>query len=146
MVFWDALQEEVLAEILCAYGAHLSKKIGFNSQKTSYKAFLKLQDFITKLKKQRKVVEFQLVALDSPLRDLRMIKDTDELQALKKSANLNWKGFEYICSILQEGISEEEVALQFEIFCRTHGAEKLSFSAARNDRAFSPRGWHLAAG
>jgi Xaa-Pro aminopeptidase len=46
---------------------------------------------------------------------------------MKKSAALVWKGFEHIRRSLKVGVTEKELALSFEIFCRKQGAEKLSF-------------------
>ena len=68
-----------------------------------------------------------LVPLPSPLAQIRAIKDTEEMISLHKGANLAWRGFEHVCSILKEGITEKQVALEFQIFCLKNGAEKLSF-------------------
>ena len=52
------------------------------------------------------------------LQSLRLIKDVAELKIMKKSAALVWKGFEHIRKSLKVGITEKELALSFEIFCR----------------------------
>lgn len=62
-----------------------------------------------------------------PTRELRLIKDSQELKLMKKSAAVVWKGYEHICRSLKVGITEKELALSFEMFCRQRGAEKLSF-------------------
>jgi Xaa-Pro aminopeptidase len=68
-----------------------------------------------------------LQEVPQPLRELRLIKDAAELKLMKKSAAVVWKGFEHIRKSLETGITEKELALSFEIFCRKQGAEKLSF-------------------
>ncbi len=61
------------------------------------------------------------------LKELRVVKTAAEIKALKKSSRLLWKGFEHIRRSLKAGITEKELALSFEIFCRRAGAEKLAF-------------------
>jgi Xaa-Pro aminopeptidase len=68
-----------------------------------------------------------LTGVPQPLKELRVIKDAAELKTMKKSANVVWKGFEHIRRSLKVGVTEKELALSFEIFCRKLGAEKLSF-------------------
>ena len=68
-----------------------------------------------------------LMGVPQPLKELRVVKDAAELKAMKKSASVVWKGFEHIRRSLKAGVTEKELALSFEIFCRKHGAEKLSF-------------------
>ncbi len=68
-----------------------------------------------------------LMGVPQPLKELRLIKDAAELKLMKQSAALVWKGFEHIRKSLKVGVTEKELALSFEIFCRKHGAEKLSF-------------------
>jgi len=68
-----------------------------------------------------------LQGVPQPLRELRLIKDASELKLMKKSAAVVWKGFEHIRKSLKTGVTEKELALSFEIFCRKQGAEKLSF-------------------
>jgi len=62
------------------------------------------------------------------LKQQRSIKDAGEIAALKRAASITWQGFKHIESLLKEGVSEEELALEFEIFVRKAGASSLSFS------------------
>lgn len=61
------------------------------------------------------------------LKKLRAIKDENEVAALKKAAHITMCGFKHVESLLKEGISEEELALEFEFFVRKAGATSLSF-------------------
>lgn len=78
-------------------------------------------------KQLKKLYPGILTPVPQLLKQLRAIKDAAELKAMKKSAGVLWKGFEHIRRSLKVGISEKELALAFEIFCRKHGAEKLAF-------------------
>lgn len=87
-------------------------------QHTSYARFLKLR---------AELPHIELIAELPFMTTLRSIKDTEERALMKKSAALNWKGFEYIRTQLQEGITEKEIAKRFELFCLQEGAQKLAF-------------------
>lgn len=91
--------------------------LAFDSNWTSVERFRKLESLC------------QLKGVSSPMKDLRAIKDLKEQKLLKKSATLLHKGFLHIVKKLKTGITEEELALEFEIFCRKEGAEKLAFDS-----------------
>lgn len=97
----------------------------FDPQFTSYERFTQLQkllDVPLSLPCQTSSGEV------SPLfESLRVIKDDTEILKMKKSARLLWKGFLFIKQSLKVGITEKELATQFEIFCLKNGAEKLAF-------------------
>jgi Xaa-Pro aminopeptidase len=69
----------------------------------------------------------ELKAGSSLLKQLRVVKDATEIEALKKAAALTWQGYTFIKGLLKEGISEEELAFEFEFFVRKQGASGLSF-------------------
>ncbi len=90
-------------------------------------AFNSLLTSVERQKQLGKLYRGTLRGVVSPLKEIRAIKEPAELRALKKSAALLWKGFQEIKRHLKVGITEKEVALEFEIFCRRHGAEKMAF-------------------
>lgn len=102
--------------------AFLEKKpvdaLVFDALTTSFEEFERLKKLFP---------ETRLEPFPGLLRDLRLIKDAYEQSALRKSARLLAKGFEYLKKRLRVGITELELALEFEIFCRRNGAEKLAF-------------------
>ncbi len=67
------------------------------------------------------------VAVSKPLKDLRVCKDADEIAALKRAAKVTWEGYQKVLKSLKEGVTEMEIALDFELHCRQNGASKLSF-------------------
>ena len=69
----------------------------------------------------------KLKPLDRPILRLREIKDRYELERIKRSAELLWKGFLHAKKKLRVGIKEKEIAWEFELYCRKQGAESLSF-------------------
>jgi Xaa-Pro aminopeptidase len=90
--------------------------LGFDPAKTSYERYLQLKDMTSLLK-----------PLENPLKEIRMIKSSEEIVAIKKSAELLMKGFSYLRTLLKEGISEKEIAKAFEVYVLLEGADKLAF-------------------
>ncbi len=97
---------------------HACKTLWFDGAHTSYDRFAKLQKLHVKLESK-----------SAFFKTLRSIKDASEIEKMKKSAQLLWRGFEYICSLLTEGITEKEISKRFEIFCLTEGGEGLAFES-----------------
>jgi len=95
------------------------KQIGFDSSTVTYEGYLTL-------KKGLPGVEW--TAKPNPLKEIRAIKEPKEIAHLKKAAEVTWRGYKRVLELLEEGITEEALALEFEIFCRKHGASGLSFS------------------
>ncbi len=115
-------------ENLFSFFLSLNKKeinIGFDSSNVSVFSHQKLVQFGEKMKTEGVHILFS--ALTLPFRELRLIKEAKEIASLQRSAGLNWKGFEHVCSLLKEGVSEAEIAWQFEKFCRETGAERMAF-------------------
>jgi len=68
-----------------------------------------------------------LITSSSKIEEVRSIKDPLEIQKMRVSGHLNYDGYEHAVSILKEGITEKEVAWEYEKFCRNRGGERLSF-------------------
>ncbi len=90
--------------------------MGFDAEYTTYDSFKSLLAFTEKL-----------IPLKSPIRRIREIKEPDEIDKLRAAADLGSKGFDYVCTLLTEGISEEKIARELEFFWRKKGGEKLAF-------------------
>lgn len=108
VVMWDE-QKKIL-------GKH--KRIAFDSASVTFDAYSALKSAFPHV---------EWIALPNPVKNLRAIKDAKEIAALKKAADLTWKGYRKIIEGLKVGVSEQELALEFEIFCLRNGASGLSF-------------------
>lgn len=92
------------------------KTLSFNQDNTPYKRF-----------KELKEKGLNLTPLNDPVSELRMIKDSDELELLRKASKLGVEGFEYAASLLREGITELEVAIELDIFWKRQGGKGVAF-------------------
>lgn len=94
-------------------------RLAFDSASISYDGYLAL-------KKELPHVEWEPIA--NPVKWVRALKEPKEIAALKKAADLTWKGYKHVVSCFKEGVSEEDLAWEFEKFCREKGSSGMSFS------------------
>ncbi len=87
----------------------------FDAQATSYVRFQELEKLVS------------LRPIDSPVAHLRMIKEPEEIVYLKEAAALGAEGFDFVKGLLKEGIKENELALELEIFWKRRGSKALGF-------------------
>ncbi len=109
----------ILAETPNTFIDHLSliQVLGFDSDNTSYHDFLKLE----------KNTKRTLKGINDPILKQRMIKSEIEITLLKQAATLGSEGFDYVVSLLKEGITETELAIELEIFWKRRGSKGMAF-------------------
>ncbi len=120
IVIYNSTHEDVRLFIKKIIGGG---KIGFEANTLSYNAFQKI------------FCDLNVEEADGLVEDLRLIKDEYEISAIEESLKLNHRLFDFVPSVLKNGISEYEVAYQIEKFFRENGASELSFpSIVAKDR------------
>ena len=105
-----------LGEILKKEGI---KTIGFEEENITYKEAADLEEKFEKI---------EFVPTVGIVEDLRTIKDSDEVENVKKACILTDKGFENIIQFLKPGVTETEIKAKLENFIRLEGGE-LAFSS-----------------
>lgn len=118
------LKENVLKEWIVDFQI---RQLGFDQQHTTYQAYLTLTQLANKLKTQSYALE--IIPVDAPIHKLRLIKDEDEIACLRKAAHLGYQGYEFVLSLLREGVSESELAFELEFFWKKRGASRLAFDS-----------------
>ncbi len=94
----------------------ITGKVGFDSLYTTYNEYQTLCKLDVKWE-----------PLCGPIQKLRLIKEPAEIEKLRVSAALCAQGYDYVLTLLKEGVIEEEVAMELELFWRKIGGEELSF-------------------
>ena len=102
---------ETLKQILADSGA----RIGFESRSMTAEMARTL------------AADRPLEACNGLVEQLRLHKDAEEREALKKSFALNHAMLEWVPGILKEGMTEAELSWQIERYFREHGASELAF-------------------
>ena len=111
-------KDETLMTLLDKPELKSVKTIAFNTDTTSYERFQQLQ---------KEIENLSLKPIDNPVAKLRSIKDPSEIDTLREAAQLGSEGFDFVCSLLKEGISEAEIALELEIFWKRKGGKGIAF-------------------
>jgi Xaa-Pro aminopeptidase len=92
-------------------------KVGFDSTTTSYHAYLSLKQDTRLL----------LKAMPSPLSAIRCLKEKEELKKIKQASDLCVRGLDHILKLIQEGVSEKQLAQALKIFWLNEGADDMAF-------------------
>lgn len=71
--------------------------------------------------------EYQLIATEGLVEEMRAVKDGSELALIKKAVALTDEAFHHLLSCMRPGMTEKQVAWEAECFMRESGAEKLAF-------------------
>lgn len=107
-------------EMLLEWG-HSLGRIGIDGDHESWNEVMALQ---------RKVEEKgvgAIVPLPHPLRLLRAQKSPEEIERIRQAARLAERGLSHLVTLLKEGITEKQVALEFDSFLKKEGAEGPAF-------------------
>lgn len=96
------------------------RSLGFVTDKTTYKEYLELQAMFSE-------ESIHLVPIENPVKKLRSIKEPEEIVKLQKAAALGSEGYDYVVSLLKEGITEAQIAFELEIFWKRKGGKSLAF-------------------
>jgi Xaa-Pro aminopeptidase len=103
MTFMDAIQR--------------LKTIGVDSEKMTVQAW---QDF-------NQMADKKFIPVQGLISRLRAIKDPEEITLLERAAALGSLGFDFVVSQLDQGVQENALAFQLEMFWREQGAKGVAF-------------------
>ncbi|MCX7923274.1 MAG: Xaa-Pro peptidase family protein [Clostridia bacterium] len=108
-------------------------KLGFEEGYLTYEKY-------SEYKKKLNVSEFS--PLGGVLETLRMVKDQDEIEIIKKAVEIADNAFSHIINFIKPGVREIEVAAEIEYFMKRQGAKGASFETivASGERASMPHG------
>ena len=94
------------------------ENVGFEENFVTYKEYYYL-------KKKYKINNF--VETEDIIEKLREVKDEEEIRNIKKACEITDQCFEHLKTFIQIGKTEKEIALEIEVFFKTHGADGLAF-------------------
>ena len=143
--YWTQSEEEVKAAQIVHYKKKLEgissllsdlklKRIGFESTSLTFSLHRSLLERLTN--------QAELIPLENEMKNLRAIKDAQELALLRGAIDIASKAFEYIMGIAKEGAFEREISLEMEFFMKRNGAHAVGFDiiVASGKRSALPHG------
>jgi len=109
------------------------KNLGFESPYMPFSFYKSLKKSLSPIK---------LIPIHGIVESLRVVKDKEEMRNIRKAVSILEKGLRAILSLLKEGVSEKEIALELEYQLKKFGAQKLSFDliVASGKRSALPHG------
>ena len=94
------------------------ENVGFEEKYVTYENY-------QNLKQKYKIHNF--VETEGIIESQRIIKDEGETQKIKKACEITDNCFKHLLKYIEKGMTEKEIALEIEVFFKTHGAEGLAF-------------------
>ncbi len=87
-----------------------------------------------------KVKPGNIVSADQIIESIRIIKEKQEIDAVKSAAEIANLAFVHILDFIKPGVTERDIALELEFFMRHKGADALAFDtiAASGERGSLP--------
>ena len=107
--------------------------LGFEEHNVTYEQYLQ---YIEKIKIDK------LIRSGRIIEELRMVKEADEIEKMRKAAGIADKAFLHIQQFIKPGTVEKDIALELEFFMKKNGASGLSFDTivASGVRSSLPHG------
>ena len=143
--YWTQAEEEVKASQIVHYRKKIDgiasllsdstlKNVGFESTSLSFSFHQLLME---KLPPGGK-----LIPLEREIKNLRAVKDPQELSLIRRAMDISSRSFLHILSMMKEGAVERELALEMEFFMKREGAEVIGFDLiiASGRRSALPHG------
>jgi Xaa-Pro aminopeptidase len=143
--YWTQAEEEVKGSRIVHYKKKMEeiaslfldlklKRVGFESAFLPFSSYRFLSEKLAK--------ETAFVPLEKEIKNLRAVKDPQELTLIRGAIEIASKAFLHAIEIMKEGISESDIAQEMEFFMRRHGAETTGFDTivASGKRSALPHG------
>lgn len=110
------------------------RRIGFESNFLPFSLYHFLREGLPK--------EVELIPLGDEIKNLRAVKDEEEIVLIRRAIDIASKAFGHILKMAREGIVERELAFEMEFFMKREGAEDIGFNIiiASGERSALPHG------
>ena len=110
-----------------------TEKLGFEAKTVNYYQYGKYNE---------KFKDIELISTEDLIKDIRMTKDENEIELIKKAIDISDKAYDHILEFIEPGMTEKEVALELEITQKKLGGEKNAFDfiVASGERSSMPHG------
>jgi Xaa-Pro aminopeptidase len=143
--YWTQSEEEVRGSHIIHYKKKIDgiasllldlklKNVGFESTSITFSFHQSLSEKLAN--------ESKLIPLEDELKNLRAVKDTQELALTRNAIDISSNAFLHIMEMLQEGVLESTIAFEMEFYMKRHGSEATGFDiiVASGKRSALPHG------
>ena len=143
--YWTQSEEEVKESHIIHYRKKIDgitsllldlklKNVGFESTSFTFSFHQSLSEKLAN--------ESKLIPLEDEIKNLRTVKDAQELALTQNAIDISSDTFLHIMEMLKEGVLESEIAFEMEFFMKRHGSEATGFDiiVASGKRSALPHG------
>ena len=143
--YWTQSEEEVKESHIIHYRKKIDgiasllldlklKNVGFESTSLTFSFHQSLSEKLAN--------ESKLIPLEDEVKNLRAVKDTQELALTRNAIDISSNAFLHIMEMLREGVLESTIAFEMEFFMKRNGAHALGFDiiVASGKRSALPHG------
>lgn len=95
------------------------QRLGFEMDYVTYGSYEELNSMIPK--------SVQLIATSRTVEDVRIVKDSWEIEQIAKAVEMADKCFSHLLAYIKPGMTERDVALEIGVFMHKHGAQRQTF-------------------
>ena len=95
------------------------ENVGFEENHVTYEQYKQI--------KQKYRIN-NMAETDEIIEKQRMIKDEEEIEYIKEACKITDDCFKYLLTFIKEGMTEKEIALEIEMYFKTHGADGVAFN------------------
>ncbi|KAB2398978.1 MULTISPECIES: M24 family metallopeptidase [Bacillus] len=140
----DQAKKEIKAAEIIMHKGNLEEEVAKQVSKLNIQK-LGIEDnnmTLQQFKKLQKYIHTKMVPVCEIIENIRLIKDTSEIETMKIAATIADQAFHHIVTFLKPGISEIDVRDELEFFMRKKGATSSSFQiiVASGVRSSLPHG------
>lgn len=94
------------------------ERAGFEDISISYNSYIKFADVFSRL-----------VPIGNTIMDMRSVKDSEEIEYIRKAEEIGDKTFSHILGFIKPDVSERDIALEIEYHMRSLGADGPAFDS-----------------
>jgi Xaa-Pro aminopeptidase len=98
------------------------RRLGFEAGDVTYNLHRQMKDSLSK-----KQVLVELVPLDGFVESLRMVKEPEEIELIRKAVAIGDAAYDYVAGAIRPGMTEKQVAWEVEKHLRESGSQALPF-------------------
>lgn len=113
--------KKLYPQIMELFNKHNAETVAIESESMSVKEFNSYKHFF------KDMTFIHSDALSNAISSLRMIKDDEEIECIKKAQRIAEKAFAELLGFIKVGVTEREIALELNRLMFAYGAEELSF-------------------
>ncbi len=96
------------------------RRLGFEAEHISLATYQRLSNILDE-------AQIQLVPLEELVEAIRVLKEPEEIELITRAVQISDAAFEYILTTIKNGMTEKEVAWEFEKCLHEQGSQPLPF-------------------